>query len=164
MTKNQKIAAGCGAAGCLGLIVIIVAACVVYFSYYRSRPSSANYNYNYHSNSNSNSNSNSSSNRNVNSGSSNGNTSAPPSTSSSSSMSNDDRHKLFQAAGITKDSELIQKVLKKIGLFKADGTPTDDYPQFIKDHISWAINNGSFINSVNTPESARAYVDAHLKD
>jgi hypothetical protein len=156
MTKNQKIAAGCGAVGCLGLIVIIVAGCVVYFSYYRSRPSSANYNYNYNSNSNSNSN------RNQNSGSSN--SSAPPSTSSSSSMSNDDRHKLFQAAGITKDSELIQKVMKKIGLMDASGVPTDEYGQFVKDHISWAVNNVSFINSVNTPESARAYVDAHLKD
>ena len=156
MTKNQKIAAGCGAVGCLGLIVLIVAGCVVYFSYYRSRPSSANYNYNYNSNSNSNSN------RNQNSGSSN--SSAPPSTSSSSSMSNDDRHKLFQAAGITKDSELIQKVLKKIGLLNASGVPTDEYGPFVKDHISWAVNNVSFINSVNTPESGRAYVDAHLKD
>ena len=156
MTKNQKIAAGCGAVGCLGLIVIIVAGCVLYFSYYRSRPNSANYNYNYNSNSNSNSN------RNQNSGSSN--SSAPPSTSSSSSMSNDDRHKLFQAAGITKDSELIQKVLKKIGLMNASGVPTDEYGPFVKDHISWAVNNMSFINSVNTPESGRAYVDAHLKD
>jgi hypothetical protein len=158
MTKNQKIAAGCGAVGCLGLIVIIVAGCLVYFSYYRSRPSSANYNYNYNSNSNSNSN------RNVNSGSSNSNSSAPSSTSSSSSMSDDDRHKLFQAAGITKDSELIQKVLKKIGLLNASGVPTDEYGPFVKDHISWAVNNVSFINSVNTPESGRAYVDAHLKD
>ena len=154
MTKNQKIAAGCGAVGCLGLIVLIVAGCVVYFSYYRRSPSSANYNYN--------SNSNSNSNRNQNSGSSN--SSAPPSTSSSSSLSNDDRHKLFQAAGITKDSELIQKVLKKIGLLNASGVPTDEYGPFVKDHISWAVNNVSFINSVNTPESGRAYVDAHLKD
>src|SRR5437867_766788 len=150
MTKNQKIAAGCGAIGCLGLIVLIVAGCVLYFSYYRRSPSSANYNYN----------SNSNSNRNQNSGSSN--SSAPPSTSSSSSMSDDDRHKLFQAAGITKDSELIQKVLKKIGLLNASGVPTDEYGPFVKDHISWAVNNVSFINSVNTPESGRAYVEAHL--
>jgi len=156
MTKNQKIAAGCGAVGCLGLIVIIAAGAIIYWTSYRRSPSSANYNYNYNSNSNSNSN------RNQNSGSSN--SSAPPSTSSSSSMSNDDRHKLFQAAGITKDSELIQKVLKKIGLMNASGVPTDEYGPFMKDHISWAVNNVSFINSVNTPESARAYVDAHLKD
>jgi hypothetical protein len=162
MTKNQKIAAGCGAVGCLGLIVIIVAGCVVYFSYYRRSPSSANYNYNY--NSNSNSNSNSDSNQNVNSGSSNSNSSAAPSTSSSSSMSDDDRHKLFQAAGITKDSELIEKVMKRIGLMSSSGVPTDEYGPFVKNHISWAVNNVSFINSVNTPESGRAYVEAHLKD
>jgi hypothetical protein len=160
MTKNQKIAAGCGAAGCLGLIVIVIAGCIIYFSLYRNRPSSTNYNYNYNSNSNSNSNSN----RNVNRGSSNSNSSNSPSTSSSSSMSDDDRHKLFQAAGMTKDSELIEKVLKKIGLMSASGVPTDEYGPFVKNHISWAVNNVSFINSVNTPESARAYVDAHLKD
>ena len=158
MTKNQKIAAGCGAAGCLGLIVIIIAGCIIYWTSYRRSPSYANYNYNYNSNSNSNSN------RKQNSGSSNSNSSASPSTSSSSSMSNDDRHKLFQAAGITKDSELMEKVMKKIGLMSSSGIPTDEYGPFMKDHISWAVNNVSFINSVNTPESARAYVDTHLKD
>ena len=63
---------------------------------------------------------------------------------------------------MTKDQELTVKVLKKIGLFKPEGTPADDYPQFIKEHISWAVSNLEFINSVNTPEKARAYVDAHL--
>jgi hypothetical protein len=65
---------------------------------------------------------------------------------------------------MTKDQELILRVMKKIGLFKADGTPAEDYPQFIKDHIGWAVNNTDFINSVNTPDKAKAYVDQHLGD
>jgi hypothetical protein len=79
-------------------------------------------------------------------------------------MSDDDRHKLFQAASMTQDQDLIQRVAKKIGLVKADGTSSDESAQFAKDHIAWAISNVEFIRSVSTPESARAYVDAHLKD
>jgi hypothetical protein len=158
MNKNQKIAIGCGAAGCLGLIVLIVA--VGAFMYWRSlqgpaitveRPSGR-------SSGNSNSNLDSNSNRNLNSGSNN----SADSRGDSSTLSDNDRHKLFQAAGMTKDQELMLKVMKEIGLFKADGTPAGDYPQFIKDHIAWAVNNTAFITSVNTPEKAKAYVDQHL--
>ena len=79
-------------------------------------------------------------------------------------MSDDDRHKLFQAAGMTKDTELIQRVLKKIGLMRADGTTGDENTQFAKDHFAWAMKNLQFITSVNTPEKARAYVEEHIDD
>jgi hypothetical protein len=155
MNRNQKIAIGCGAVGCLGLIVIAIA--VGLLLYFRSQQSPsrerANRNFNFNTNSNSNSNENSSS------------TSSPDSEASdSSSYSDDDKHKLFQAAGMAQDSELLQSTLKKIGLFKADGTPSSDYEQFVKDHFSWAINNTAFVSSVNTPEKARAYVESHLHE
>ena len=168
MNKNQKIAVGCGAAGCLGLIVVAIA--LGAFLYWRSmqrpasevdrasRESGANSNSNPDSNSNSNPDSNS--NRNLNSGSNN----SSDSRSDSVVLSDDDRHKLFQAAGMVKDQELMLKVVKKLGLFKADNTPAEDYPEFIKDHITWGINNTAFVNSVNTPEKARAYVDQHLPE
>jgi hypothetical protein len=162
MTKNQKIAAGCGALGCLGLIVVVVGGGLTYYFMQRS-PSRL---YTLNSNSNSNSNLNTNSSRNANQ-SSEEPPSAPPSNSSnqgSSTYSDDEKHKLFQAAGITQDQELIVKVVKKIGMFKEDNTPADEYPQFIKDHMSWAASNTDFIASVNTPEKARAYVDAHLKE
>ncbi len=38
------------------------------------------------------------------------------------------------------------------------------YEQFIKEHFAWAMKNLEFIQSVNTPEKARAYVDAHIDD
>ena len=160
MNRNQKIAAGCGGAGCLGLIVLGVA--VGAFMYWRSlqRPSIIIEQPSRESSSNSNSNLDSNSNRNLNSGSNN----SSDSRSDSAVLSDDDRHKLFQAAGMTKDQELMLKVMKKIGLFKADSTPAEDYPQFIKDHIAWAVNNTAFVNSVNTPEKAKAYVDEHMPD
>ena len=160
MNKNQKIALGCGGAGCLGLILLVIVGVVLVVSGIvpapglynpnRNSNSNSNSNYNYNSNSNSNSNSNANTNDNLNSNSS---------SDSSSSMSDDDKHKLFQAAGITKDNDLILKVIRRIGF--GDGTGTD-YQDFIKAHFPWAMKNLDFIRSVNTPEKARAYVDEHM--
>ena len=148
MNRNQKIALGCGGAGCLGLIVLAVIGVFGYLTYMKSSSRLANSNSPYDFNINSNDNSNS-------------NTAADDSESSSSSMSNDDKHKLFQAAGVTKDSELILKVLKKIGYPSGTG---EGYEEFIKEHFSWAMKNLDFMQTVNTPEKGRAYVEAHLDD
>jgi hypothetical protein len=151
MTKNQKIAAGCGGLGCLGLIVAVIVGGCLY--YYYTRPARL-----YNGNITSNSNSNRSGNANESTNSSSSNSS----NETASSYSDDDKHKLFQAASMSGDAELVQKVVKKLGLFKANGTPADDYPQFIRDHITWGAGNAEFITSLDTPEKARAYVDAHL--
>jgi hypothetical protein len=159
MTKNQKIAVGCGAVGCLGLIVLgLVGGGIAYWQYKKGDSVSLNDNRRYSSNSNSNSNSDTDSNSKGNSNSTN----SSSSNTTTSSYSDDDKHKLFQAASMTQDAEVVQKVVKKLGLFKANGTPADDYPQFIKDHITWGASNAAFITSVSTPEKARAYVDEHL--
>ncbi len=151
MNRNQKIAIGCGVAGCLGLIVLVIGFVALGVLGYVAIPgtSSSNRNYNYNSNSNANIDSNSNTN------------SDSDSSSSSASMSDDDKHKLFQAAGVTKDNELILRVLRKIGFPNGTG---DGYSEFIKDHFGWAMKNFEFIRSVNTPEKARAYVDAHIDD
>lgn len=157
MNKNQKIAIGCGVAGCLGLILIVIVIVLLGVLGYVAIPgmsnSNRNDNFNSNENSNFNSNANTDSNSNANSNS--------DSSSSSSSMSDDDKHKLFQAAGVTKDNDLILRVLRKIGFPNGTG---DDYSQFIKDHFPWAMKNLEFIQSVNTPEKARAYVDEHIED
>ncbi len=152
MTKNQKIALGCGGLGCLGLIVAVVCGIGLYFYFQRSSFAynvnrSSNYNFNTNRNSNSNGDSNSNSSR-----------------AASSSMSDDDKHKLFQAASMTQDTELMHRVCKKLGLWNEDDTPADVYGAFVKDHLLWAFKSGDFIQSVNTPEKARAYVDAHIDD
>ncbi len=156
MTKNQKIALGCGGAGCLGIIVLIVLGLVLSAAGYMNLPGSTNRNYNVNVNTNRNSNSNFNSNLN-----SNSNSNSSSSSSSSASMSSDAKHRLYQAAGMTKDRTLMLQVFNKIGL--GDGTGTD-HQQFIKEHFTWAMNNLEFIQSVNTPETARAYVEEHIDD
>jgi hypothetical protein len=154
MDRNQKIAIGCGGAGCLGLIVIVIV-CVVLFSLgYITMPGSNSNRENFNANPNSNSNSKSNANENSNSNSS----------TSSSSLSDDDKHKLFQAAGMTRDNEVIQKVLHKLGFLTPTNTVSDDYAPFVKGHLEWAKQNYRFIQSVNTTEKARAYVDEHIND
>ncbi len=153
MTKNQKIALGCGGGGCLGLILLVIICAVLIGAGVIKAPGiyspSSNSNYNYNSNRNSNYNTNA--NDNVNSSSD----------TSSSSMSEDDKHKLYQAAGMTKDNALMLRAIRKVGL--GDGTGSD-HQAFIKEHFAWAMKNLAFIQSVNTPETARAYVEAHIDD
>ena len=155
MTRNQKIALGCGGAGCLGLIVVTIAASLIYYFAYRSASYQASRDYNFNINVNRNSNSDDDSS----SDSSNSN-----SVSSASSLSDDDKHKLFQAGAMTGDSELAQRVNVKIGILNEDFTPTDEYPGFLGDHVTWSFQNTDFIKSLNTPEKAKAYVDEHLPE
>jgi hypothetical protein len=150
MNRNQKIALGCGGAGCLGLIVVVVAASLVYyFSQRRSTiisddPTADNVNSNRNSNSNSNSDDSSSD--------------VP------TSMNEDDQHKLFHAASATRDSAVMNRVWRKLGLTDADGTPNDKYAEFTKDHIAWLFRNADFLQEIDTEQKARAYVDAHIND
>ena len=153
MTRNTKIALGCGGGGCLGLIFLVILFAVLVVAGVIKAPGlynpdrSSNYNSNYNRNSNYNSNLNRNSNSN--------------SSTSSSTMSDDDKHKLFQAAGATKDDQLILKVLAKIGFPNGSG---DGYDKFMEAHVFWALENFKFMDTVNTPEKGRAYVEAHLDD
>jgi hypothetical protein len=164
MTRNQKIALGCGGAGCFGLIVVAIAACAIYYFTVRSRAYTASreygYNYNVNSNSNSNSNTNSDSEDSTNSNSnSNSNSRA-----AASSLTDDEKHKLFHAATVTADSELINRVNVKIGILNDDFTPGDEYDEFVHAHAVWGIENLDFIREINTPEKARDYVNKHIPD
>ncbi len=158
MTRNQKVALGCGGAGCLGLIVVVIAAGLIYFfSVRRTLSTNRNYNYNVRT---TNRNDNLNSNDNDNS-----NTSTSPSTSASaSSLSDDDKHKLYQAALMTGDDELLRRVSAKLGLLNEDYTHGDKYEEFVTDHAGWVIRNLSFISSINSTEKARAYVNANFPD
>ena len=159
MNRNQKIALGCGGAGCLGLIAVTIIGCVIYFVYYsQARRYSANSNYNFNINTNSNSNSNDNSNLNDNDNSS------TSSSTSASSMSDDDKHKLYQAATITGDAELLRRVSVKIGLMDDDFTPGPNYQSFVIEHVGWVMKNRDFIASLDSPEKAREYVNENFPD
>jgi hypothetical protein len=97
--------------------------------------------------------------------SSTGSSNSPSTTSSrSASMTDDEKHRLFQAASMTDDQEIIKKVNIKIGIAKADGTPNDKYVGFATNHLFvWALDskNTDFINEISDEEKAKAYVQAH---
>jgi hypothetical protein len=159
MNRNQKIALGCGGAGCLGLIVVAIAGGLIYY-FMRNAATNRNYNFNVSTNRNSNSNDNSDFTTNRNDNSSNSNSSS----SSASSISDEDKHRLYHAAGMTGDTELVNRVNVKLGLLNEDFTPGDDYQKFVLAHVDWAIRSTDFINSINTAEKARAYVNTHIPD
>ncbi len=153
MNRNQKVALGCGGAGCLGLIVVVVAAGLIYFFSYR-QAYSTNRNHDFNVNSNRRSNSNSVANEN----------SSSSSSVRATSMSNDDRHKLYHAASMTADAELLRRVSVKIGLMNEDYTPGDDYQKFVVEHVNWVLENTGFVQSIRTQEQAQAYVNQHFPD
>jgi hypothetical protein len=157
MTKNQKIALGCGGAGCFGLILLTVVGIGIFF-FMQRRPTTFSANRNYNFNTNRNANADESANENENS------SSDGTSPRASTSMSDDDKHKLFFAASMTSDLDLVHRVNVKIGLMNEDNTPTDQYVEFLKDHFTWSLRNSDFIQSINSAEKARAYVNEHLKE
>jgi len=160
MNRNQKIALGCGGAGCLGLIVVAIAGGLIYY-FMRSAATNRNYNFNVSTNRNSNSNDNSdfTTNKNDNDNSSNSNSSS----TSSSSMSDDDKHKLYAAGLVVGDQELLRRISVKIGIMEDDFTPGDNYQDFVVQQVSWSIRNREFIGTINTQEKARAYINAHIE-
>ena len=160
MTRNQKIALGCGGAGCLGLIVVVVAGCLLWFFYYRSARDRYDRYANININSNRNFNLNSNDDENANDSAE---TSSNSSDSSSGEYSEDEKHKLFQAAAITADLELQRRVWVKIGIVDDDYTPGSKYADFIDAHGPWSAENWQWVASMNTPEKGRAYVNEHLR-
>ena len=161
MNKNQKIALGCGGAGCFGLIFLVIVGVVVYFVWVRPAALARSYNFNVSTNRNTNSDSNSTSASNDNS---NFNSDGTSKSTSANSMSDDDKHRLYQAANMTGDTELIRRVSVKLGLMNDDFSPGDEYAGFLKDHITWAFQNADFIQSLNSNEKAVAYVNEHFPD
>ena|SRR5215213_147970 len=162
MNRNQKIALGCGGAGCLGLIVVAIAGGLIYY-FMRTSTLNRSYNFNVSTNRNSNSNDNTGLTASDNDNSSNSSTSSD-SPGSTSSMSADEKHRLYHAAGMTGDSELVRRVSIKIGLTNEDFTPGANVQKFIEEHASWSLRDTDFINSLDTAEKARAYINAHIDD
>lgn len=81
---------------------------------------------------------------------------------SAANMSEDDKHKLFQAAGVTRDNALILEVVQKIGLADSSGQPTAIMQQFVKDHIDWGMKNVAWVTEYNDPAKAKEYVKSHM--
>jgi Tfp pilus assembly protein FimT len=83
------------------------------------------------------------------------------STTSSSSMTEDEKYRIFYAAGKTNDRALQTEIAELIGIIDSGGQPTDYYQSFISGSYAWALRDRSFPPTVDTVEKARAYVMAH---
>lgn len=77
-------------------------------------------------------------------------------------MSEDDKHKIFQAVGMTRDMDLAAEVFQKIGLIDSNKQPTPAYDPFLKAHTEWATKNADFIKEYMTADKAREYVNTHM--
>ena len=74
----------------------------------------------------------------------------------------DDKHNFF-GREFGDDTEMMSRVIRKLG-FVTDAGVSPNYAQFLQEHAEWAHRNQDFINSVNTPEKALAYLNAHIDD
>ncbi|MDT5123429.1 MAG: hypothetical protein QOC96_2911 [Acidobacteriota bacterium] len=81
---------------------------------------------------------------------------------SAANLSDDDKHKLFQAAGITQDPATIMQVTKALGLTDSSGQPTPAMDQFIKDHGEWGRKNLAWAQEYSDPNKAKEYVKSHM--
>ena len=142
MNKNQKLLAG-GIS--LAVIVVIVAGVIAYTTYNRRSSKAIGMSGN---------NSNITEAR---------NSPLEAKSPESSFQYDDERHRLFQAAGATEDRAVIREVLKKTGFMKSDGAIATDYQKFIEEHFRWALKNAQFVNSVSTRNDAREYVRKHIE-
>ncbi|HEX7998661.1 MAG TPA: DUF4190 domain-containing protein [Pyrinomonadaceae bacterium] len=83
------------------------------------------------------------------------------STSTSSSMTEDEKYRIFYAAGKTGDSALQSEIAQLIGIIDAQGMPTPYYETFVTGTFEWASRDRSFPATVDTPSKARDYVMSH---
>ena len=130
MTRNQKIAIGCGGAGCLGLIVVGIACVLIYYFFFYGPAPYRDSNFNTSTNRNSNSNDNSDITTNSNDND-NDNSSNTILRQFDDSMSDDDKHKLYHASFVTGDEELIRRVSVKLGLMNDDYSPVRTWRSFL---------------------------------
>jgi hypothetical protein len=77
-------------------------------------------------------------------------------------MSEDDKHKLFQAVGITQDTALILEASKKMGLVDSNNQPTPAMEPFVKAHYEWAMKNVDFVKEHMTKDKAMEYAKSHM--
>jgi Zn-dependent M16 (insulinase) family peptidase len=79
----------------------------------------------------------------------------------SSALTDDEQHRLFQAAGVIQDNALILEVGQKLGLVDSKGQPTPAFKPFVNAHYQWFQKNTDFVREHMSKEKAREYVMTH---
>lgn len=82
-------------------------------------------------------------------------------TSGSRTYTDDEKHKLFQAVGITEDTNLIIEVAQKIGIVDSRGQQNSNFQSFVSEHYTWATKNLAWVQEHRDKAKARAYVMAN---
>lgn len=77
-------------------------------------------------------------------------------------MSDDDRHKLFQAAAQCGDTQLRLEALKRVCLSPGENASREEFEKFVQAHTTWAAKNVLFIMSMSSQSAARDYVLQHM--
>ena len=77
-------------------------------------------------------------------------------------MSEDEKHKLFQAVGVAGEPSLIIEATQKMGLADSSGNPTPAMQPFIQAHTDWAMKNAAFVREHMTKEKAKEYVTKNM--
>ncbi len=80
----------------------------------------------------------------------------------SSALSDDDKHRLFQAAAQCGDTQLRLEALKRMCLSPGENVSREDFQKFVQDHAAWAAKNVVFVISLGSQEKARDYVNQHM--
>jgi hypothetical protein len=77
-------------------------------------------------------------------------------------MSDDDKHKLFQAAAQCGDTQLRLEALRRMCLSPGDNATREDFEKFVQAHATWAAKNVLFVVSLGSQQKARDYVTQHM--
>jgi hypothetical protein len=88
-------------------------------------------------------------------------TSTDTTTTTAGNYTDDERHRLFQAVGMTGDNALIVEVAQKLGLFDSKGVPNSRFQPFLTEHVEWGKKNFAWAQEYRDPAKARAYVMAN---
>lgn len=151
-----------GLAGGVTSAVMNASSSVIYYGSYNSNSNSNRSNSNNSNGSTTHTNHNDSTtyNSNSNDNSSNRNSSTS-NTTTASSMTEDEKYRIFYAAGKTNDRALQKEIAILIGIIDEKGAPTAYYQTFLAGTFAWATRDDSFPPTIDTVEKARAYVAAH---
>jgi hypothetical protein len=84
-----------------------------------------------------------------------------PPTTTTRTYTEDEKHRLFQAVGITGDDDLIIEVAYNIGITDARGKQNENFEPFRQAHLEWARRNMDWVKEYKDKAKARAYVMAN---
>lgn len=84
------------------------------------------------------------------------------SASNGAALSDDDKHRLFQAAAQCGDTQLRLEALKRMCLSPGENVSREAFQKFVQEHAAWAAQNVVFVVSLSSQDKARDYVNQHM--